>query len=70
MATMRKCVWQGANGEAKTAWRVDYGNNYGKRRSKQFDHRREAEAWLAVVPREVSNSIHMTDSQIIEEGST
>ena len=45
MAAIRKRVWTTSKGETKTAWLVDYRDQAGKRRAKQFDRKRDAEAW-------------------------
>lgn len=64
MAT-RKRSWIAPNGEEKTAWQVDYRDQAGKRRSKQFARRKDAEGWLVKAAYEVSQGVHSVDSASI-----
>jgi len=66
MTVIRKRQWATAKGEAKTAWVVDYRDNFGKRRNKQFDLKKDAEAWLTSAAWEVSQGLHTPDSQSIK----
>lgn len=65
MATIRKRSWTTAAGEAKTAWQVDYRDSGGKRRSKQFARKRDAEAWSTQAAWHVSQGTHTPDSTSI-----
>jgi len=62
---IRKRTWRGKGGEAKTAWQVDYRDGKGARRSKQFDRKKDAEAWFTTAGYEVSRGVHTADSQSI-----
>jgi len=65
MAKIKKREWTNAKGEIKFAWKVDYRDNAGKRRAKQFARKKDAEAWLTNAAWEVSKGIHTADSQSI-----
>ncbi|MCW1381965.1 site-specific integrase [Novosphingobium sp. KCTC 2891] len=65
MTSIRKRTWSGKGGEAKAAWQVDYLDAGGKRRSKQFKRKKDAEAWITQASWEVSKGIHTPDSQSI-----
>lgn len=52
-------------GDSKSAWQVDYRDNFGNRRSKQFARKRDAEAWLTNTAWQVSQGTHTPDSQSI-----
>lgn len=58
MASVRKRTLP----SGKTAWQVDYTDAAGKRRSKQFRTKREADAHETKVRAEVSQGIHVADS--------
>jgi integrase len=65
MATIRKREWLSPKGEAKTAWLVDYRDGQGKRRSKQFARKRDAEAWNTKAAWEVTQGTHTADAASI-----
>lgn len=65
MASIRKRSWTTPAGEQKTAWQVDYKDNGGKRRSKQFTRKKDAEAWLVSAAWQVSQGTHTADSQSV-----
>lgn len=65
MASVRKREWVSASGEKRTAWLVDYNDTFGKRRSKQFKRKKDADAWLVSAAWEVRQGVHTADSQSI-----
>lgn len=65
MATIRKRTWTSPSGEEKTAWQCDYMDAAGKRRSKQFSRKKDADAWLTTAAYEVQRGTHTPDSQTI-----
>lgn len=65
MTAIRKRSWTAPTGEAKTSWQVDYLDMGGKRRRKQFDRKKDAEAWLTTAAYQVSQGTHTPDSQTI-----
>src|SRR3546814_3024481 len=58
MATIRKRHWTAPDGTERQAWQVDYRDEAGKRRSKQFDKKRDADAHLDGVKRELHDGTH------------
>lgn len=62
MATIRKRSWTAPTGEPKTAWLVDYRDAAGKRRSKQFARKKDAEAWSTQAAWHVTQGTHTPDS--------
>ena len=62
---IRKREWNSPQGEAKTAWLVDYRDNAGNRRAKQFTRKKDAEAWLVSAAWQVKQGTHTADSQSI-----
>jgi len=62
MSTIRKRSWVLPSGETKTAWQVDYRDQSGKRRSKQFARKKDAEAWTVTALSEVQRGVHTADS--------
>ena len=65
MSSIRKREWQSPTGEIKTAWQVDYRDSAGKRRSKQFPRKKEAERWLTTASWQVAQGVHTADSQSV-----
>jgi len=65
MTSIRKRTWTTPNGEEKTAWLVDYKDAAGTRRAKQFDRKKDAEAWRTNATYDVRQGTHTPDSQSI-----
>lgn len=65
MTSIRKRSWTSPSGEMNTAWQVDYRDQHGKRRSKQFPRKKDAEAWAVNAASEVQRGIHTPDSTSI-----
>ena len=61
MATIRKRTWTAGDGTAKQAWQCDYRDQTGKRCSKQFARKRDADAFLTQAGWEVSKGIHTSE---------
>jgi integrase len=60
--SVRKRSWTSPEGEPKEAWVVDYADQGGKRRNKQFTRKRDAEAYHARVAVDLSTGIHTAES--------
>lgn len=58
MASIRKRTWLAPDGTERQAWQCDYRDAAGKRRSKQFDRKRDAEAHMDAVKRELHDGTH------------
>ena len=65
MTAIRKRSWTSPNGEAKTAWLVDYRDQSGKRRAKQFSRKKEAEDYADRARSEVKQGTHTHDRDSI-----
>ncbi|PKP91924.1 MAG: site-specific integrase [Alphaproteobacteria bacterium HGW-Alphaproteobacteria-16] len=65
MATVKKRSWRTAKGETKEAWRVRYVDQTGKTRTRQFDLKRDADAFRVRAEGEVVAGIHTADSTSI-----
>ncbi len=65
---IRKRQWTAPDGTPKQAWQVDYRDTAGKRRSKQFSRKRDAEAWQVGAAHEVATGIHTADRASITVG--
>jgi integrase len=61
MATARKRTLP----SGKTVWQATYSDQGGKRRSRHFDRKSDAEAYLVKVRHDVSRGIHVADSQSV-----
>lgn len=61
MASVRKRSWTASDGTAKQAWQVDYRDQNGKRCSKQFSRKKDADAFLTQAGYEVSKGIHTSE---------
>lgn len=62
---IRKRVWVNRKGAEQSAWQVLYRDQSGKRRSKQFERKKDAERWVVTAAWEVSRGIHTPDSSSI-----
>lgn len=72
MATVRKRTWTNkADGSVLTAWQVDYKDQAGNRRSKQFEKKRDADAHLDAVKVELraGTHTHARDSITVSEAA-
>lgn len=63
--SIRRRTWVSPRGEKKCAWLVDYRDAAGARRSKQFQRKKDAEAWLTEAAYDVSRGTHTADSQSV-----
>ena len=58
---IRKRAWTAPDGTEKTAWLVDYKDQAGKRRAKQFARKKDADAWSTNTASEVQRGVHTPD---------
>lgn len=65
MAAIRRRTWTSPAGQSKTAWQVDYRDAAGRRRSKQFGRKKDAEAFATTASWEISQGTHTPDSESI-----
>jgi integrase len=60
-----KRTWTNSDGSRGTAWIAAYTDQAGKRRSKNFDRKRDAEAFHGSVSTELRSGLHVPDSQSV-----
>jgi len=65
MATIRRRSWTNGKGERRLAWRVRYVDQHGKTCTRQFDLKRDAEAFRVKAEGQVAAGTHTADSQSI-----
>lgn len=65
MTAIRKRTWTGPDGTLKTAWLVDYRDQSGKRRAKQFTRKKDAEEYSYRAQSEVRQGTHTHDRDSI-----
>jgi integrase len=72
MATIRKRRWRSPSGEMREAWQVDFIDQAGKRRHKQFDKKKDADAWLVKARNQVAEGTFTPEStsKTIREAAT
>jgi integrase len=63
--SVRKRTWKTAQGQQKECWIVDYVDQHGERRGKNFAKKKEADAYHATVAVEVRQGTHTPDSQSV-----
>jgi integrase len=63
--SVRKRTWTTAKGEQKECWIVDYVDQHGERRGKNFAKKKEADVYHATVGVEVRHGMHTPDSQSV-----
>lgn len=68
MATIRKRAWTTGKGEKREAWRVRYVDQHGVTRTRQFDLKRDADAFRVKAEGEVAAGLHTADSASITVG--
>jgi integrase len=61
--SIRKRIWQTAEGEEKEAFVVDYKDGAGKRRLKTFARKKDATAWLASTTVDIRQGVHTPESE-------
>ncbi len=62
MATIRRRRWASPSGETKERWQVDFLDQGGKRRHKQFERKKEADAYLVQVRPQVAGGTYVAES--------
>ncbi|MFQ3895307.1 tyrosine-type recombinase/integrase [Sphingobium sp. R-7] len=65
MTSIRKRSWTAPDGTPKTGWQVDYVDQAGKRRRKQFARKKDADSWITTAAYQVQQGTHTADSQSI-----
>ena len=65
MTAIRKREWVSPKGQKKTAWLVDYKDQSGKRRARQFATKKEAEAYADRARDEIRQGRHTHDRDSI-----
>lgn len=61
MATVRRRAWTTQSGEKREAWRVRYVDQQGATRTRQFDLKRDADAFRIKAEGEVAAGVHTAD---------
>jgi len=62
MATIRERTWTNAKGAVSKRWQVDFVDQEGRRRHKQFRQRKAADAWLVTARSQVAAGTFTPDS--------
>ena len=65
MTAIRKREWTSPKGQKKTAWLVDYKDQHGKRRARQFSTKKEAESYADRARDEIRQGRHTHDRDSI-----
>jgi integrase len=60
--SIRKRAWKTADGDEREAWLVSYQDNAGKRRSKQFAKKKDADAYRVTVEGQLRNGTHVAET--------
>lgn len=68
MGTVAKRFWTDSKGRKKEAWRVSYTDRYGERHHKQFDLKRDADAYRIKVEGELAQGLHTPDANSLTIG--
>src|SRR6516162_5536112 len=61
--SVRRRSWTNRDGSLSEVWLVDYTDQHGHRHTKNFDRKKDAEAYHAAVTVDVGKGIHLADSQ-------
>ena len=68
MATVKKRTWTTVSGERREAWRVSYTDGNARRHHKQFDLKRDADAYRIKVEGEIAQGVHTPDASSLTIG--
>jgi len=68
MASIRKRSWTTPTGEAREAWQVDFVDQQGKRRHRQFRRRKDADAFMVSARAQVQVGTYTPDSTSVTIG--
>jgi integrase len=68
MASIRKRSWTTVHGEIRERWQVDFVDQAGKRRHKQFDRKKDADAFLVQARAQVQVGIYTPESTSVTIG--
>lgn len=62
MASIRKRAWRTASGEPREGWQVDFVDQEGKRRHRQFVRKKDADAFMVTARSQVQSGTYTPDS--------
>jgi integrase len=62
MATIRERTWSNAKGTVSRRWQVDFVDQDGRRRHRQFRQKKAADAWLVKARSQVAEGTYTPDS--------
>jgi hypothetical protein len=62
MAKVKKRTWVTKRGESREAWVVDYSDQFGVRRLKTFELKKDADAFLVTARHQVKLGTHTASS--------
>jgi integrase len=62
MASIRRRTWRTASGEARESWQLDFVDQTGKRRHKQFQRKKDADAELVKLRAQVADGVYTPES--------
>jgi integrase len=62
MAKIVERVWRAADGSPRRGWQVDFVDQHGKRQRKQFQRRKDADAWLVNARAQVQRGTFTADT--------
>jgi integrase len=65
MPKVSKRTWANADGSESSRWQVRYRDQWGKRRSKEFARKRDAESFASTIERQVRDGLHVHDRDAI-----
>ena len=68
MVTVKKRTWKTVSGERREAWRVSYTDGNARRHHKQFDLKRDADAYRIKVEGEIAQGVHTPDASSLTIG--
>jgi integrase len=63
--SVRKRMWVNNDGTQSESWIVDYVDQAGRRHTKNFERKRDAEAYHSTVNVDVRHGLHVPDSQSV-----
>lgn len=65
MAVVKKRTWTNSKGEPRSAWKVDWTDQHGNRERRQFDTKREADAFRVTIEGQLKDGTYRADARSV-----
>lgn len=70
MAVVKKRIWTNSTGDTRSAWKVDWTDQHGKRARRQFNTKREADAFRVEIEGQLKSGTFRADADKVTVAET